>query len=110
MCVLPWETEQAVTLWLGHQVREYMATANPSSSRPLPEYEPMADVLRIAISRDDFFTIRSGALDEQGNEKARARHAAVANGTWGRPRRMVSNLIEEKLALAVGSEQLKDKT
>jgi glycosyltransferase involved in cell wall biosynthesis len=98
VCVLPWETEQAFTSYgSAIKVREYLATGKPVVIAPLPEYEPMADVLRIARSRDDFLRLVQDALDEEGSEKSRARQASVINGTWDARAEWVSNLIEEAL-------------
>jgi glycosyltransferase involved in cell wall biosynthesis len=99
VCVLPWETEQAFTSYgSAIKVREYLATGKPVVIAPLPEYEPMADVLRIARSRDDFLRLVEDALTEEGEEKARARQASVKSGTWDARAEWVSNLIEEALS------------
>ena len=77
VCVLPWETEQAFTSYgSAIKVREYLATGKPVVIAPLPEYEPMSDVLRIARSREDFLRLVEDALNESGDEKARARQAS----------------------------------
>jgi glycosyltransferase involved in cell wall biosynthesis len=115
VCVLPWETEQAFTSYgSAIKVREYLATGKPVVIAPLPEYEPMKDVLRIARSRAEFLKLIEDALSEEGNERAHARQAAVANGTWDARAQWVSDLIEEKLEekLAAGSSQwaVKDKS
>ena len=99
VCVLPWETGQAFTSYgSAIKVREYLATGKPVVIAPLPEYEPMRDVLRIARSRDDFLRLVEDALKEEGGEAARARQAAVAAGTWDARAEWVSALIEEALA------------
>ncbi|MBA2647018.1 MAG: glycosyltransferase [Pyrinomonadaceae bacterium] len=96
VCVLPWETEQAFTSYgSAIKVREYLATGKPTVIAPLPEYEPMKNVLRIARSREDFFRQVEDALQETGTEAARARQAAVAGGTWDARAEWVSELIEE---------------
>jgi glycosyltransferase involved in cell wall biosynthesis len=98
VCVLPWETEQAFTSYgSAIKVREYLATGKPVVIAPLPEYEPMADVLRIARSRDDFLRLVQDALNEEGDERARARQSSVASGTWDARAEWVSDLIEEAL-------------
>lgn len=99
VCVLPWETEQAFTSYgSAIKVREYLATGKPVVIAPLPEYEPMKDVLRIARSRDDFLRLVEDALDERGDERALARQASVAQGTWDARAQWVSELIEKALA------------
>ncbi|MGA9997324.1 MAG: glycosyltransferase [Pyrinomonadaceae bacterium] len=99
VCVLPWETEQAFTSYgSAIKVREYLATGKPVVIAPLPEYEPMKDVLRIARSRDDFLRLVEDALGEEGDERERARQAAVAGGTWDARAEWVSELIESALA------------
>ena len=63
--MLPWETEQAFTSYgSAIKVREYLATGKPVVISPLPEYEPMKDVLRIARSRDEFLKLVEDALNE----------------------------------------------
>ncbi len=99
VCVLPWETEQAFTSYgSAIKVREYLATGKPVVIAPLPEYEPMKDVLRIARSRDDFLSLIQDALDERGDGRARARQASVTHGTWDARAEWVSALIEEALS------------
>jgi glycosyltransferase involved in cell wall biosynthesis len=98
VCVLPWETAQAFTSYgSAIKVREYLATGKPVVIAPLPEYEPMKDVLRIARSRDEFMSLIQDSLDEQEPSAARSRQASVANGTWDARAEWVSNLIEEAL-------------
>ncbi|HEX8919963.1 MAG TPA: glycosyltransferase, partial [Pyrinomonadaceae bacterium] len=99
VCVLPWETEQAFTSYgSAIKVREYLATGKPVVIAPLPEYEPMKDVLRIARSRDDFLRLVEDALEERGEDGARARQASVTHGTWDARAEWVSELIEKALA------------
>jgi glycosyltransferase involved in cell wall biosynthesis len=99
VCVLPWETGQAFTSYgSAIKVREYLATGKPVVIAPLPEYEPMSEVLRIARSRDEFLRLVEDALGEEGGERARARQSSVKDGTWDARAEWVSNLIEEALA------------
>jgi glycosyltransferase involved in cell wall biosynthesis len=98
VCVLPWETEQAFTSYgSAIKVREYLATGKPVVIAPLPEYEAMKNVLRIARSRDDFLRLVEDALNERGEERARARQASVVHGTWDARAEWVSGLIEKAL-------------
>jgi glycosyltransferase involved in cell wall biosynthesis len=98
VCVLPWETEQSFTSYgSAIKVREYLATGKPVVISPLPEYEPMSNVLRIARSRDDFLRLIEDALNEHGDDAKRARQASVINGTWDARAEWVSGLIEETL-------------
>ena len=100
VCVLPWETEQAFTSYgSAIKVREYLATGKPVVISPLPEYEHMQDVLRIARSRDEFLQFVADALVENDEGAKSKRQAAVANGTWDARAEWVSDLIEEKLVL-----------
>jgi glycosyltransferase involved in cell wall biosynthesis len=95
VCVLPWETEQAFTSYgSAIKVREYLATGKPVVISPLPEYEPMKDVLRIARSRDEFLSLVDEALNETDDSLAAKRQAAVASGTWDARAEWVSGLIE----------------
>ena len=99
VCVLPWDTEKAFTSYgSAIKVREYMATGKPVVISPLPEYEPMRDVLRIARSRDDFLSLVEDALHETGSTLRAQRQAAVKEGTWDARAEFVSNIIEEALA------------
>jgi glycosyltransferase involved in cell wall biosynthesis len=99
VCVLPWETERAFTSYgSAIKVREYLATGKPVVISPLPEYEPMRDVLRIARSREDFFRLVEDALKESDPSAALARQRAVEGGTWDARAEWVSGLIEEALA------------
>jgi len=99
VCVLPWETEQSFTSYgSAIKVREYLATGKPVVISPLPEYEPMRDVLRIARTRDDFIRLVEEALQETGATVAALRQAAVASGTWDARAEWVSELIEGVLA------------
>ncbi|MGB8508753.1 MAG: glycosyltransferase [Pyrinomonadaceae bacterium] len=98
VCVLPWETEQAFTSYgSAIKVREYLATGKPVVISPLPEYEHLSGVLRIARSREEFLRLVEDALSETGTEAARARQVAVRDGTWDARAEWVSNLIAEKL-------------
>jgi len=99
VCVLPWETGQAFTSYgSAIKVREYLATGKPVVISPLPEYEPMRDVLRIARTRGDFLRLVEEALAERGTEAARARQASVRGGTWDARAEWVSGLVEQALA------------
>jgi glycosyltransferase involved in cell wall biosynthesis len=96
VCVLPWETEQAFTSYgSAIKVREYLATGKPVVISPLPEYEPMSDVLRIARTRDDFIKLIEDALQESDPAAPTRRQAAVASGTWDARAEWVSGLIEK---------------
>lgn len=100
VCVLPWETEHAFTSYgSAIKVREYLATGLPVVISPLPEYESMSDVLRIARSRDEFIRLIEDALAETDPQKAMQRQAVVQSGTWDARAEWVSNLIASKLSL-----------
>jgi len=95
---LPWETEQAFTSYgSAIKVREYLATGKPVVISPLPEYEPMKDVLRIARSRDEFLRLIEDALTETDPELGVRRQASVSSGTWDARAEWVSDLIEQTL-------------
>ncbi len=98
VCVLPWETERAFTSYgSAIKVREYLATGKPVVISPLPEYEPMRDVLRIARSREDFFRLVEDALADTDPQAALLRQKSVEGGTWDARAEWVSGLIEEAL-------------
>jgi glycosyltransferase involved in cell wall biosynthesis len=99
VCVLPWETEQSFTSYgSAIKVREYLATGKPVVISPLPEYEPMRDVLRIARTRDDFLRLVDEALHDNDAAAVARRQASVASGTWDARAEWVSGLIERMLA------------
>ena len=99
VCVLPWETEQSFTSYgSAIKVREYLATGKPVVISPLPEYEPMRDVLRIARTRDDFLRLIEEALHDHDPAAAAVRQASVSSGTWDARAEWVSGLIERVLA------------
>ena len=103
VCVLPWNTEVPFTSYgSAIKVREYLASGKPVVISPLPEYESMSDVLRIARSHDQFLAMVDDALHEQGSEKAHARQDAVRHGTWDARAEWVSALIEKVLAKKAG--------
>jgi glycosyltransferase involved in cell wall biosynthesis len=98
VCVLPWETEQSFTSYgSAIKVREYLATGKPVVIAPLPEYESMNDVLRIARSREEFLKLVDEALREDDPVARVRRQAAVASGTWDARAQFVSELIEQVL-------------
>src|SRR2546427_1422523 len=77
VCVLPWNTEVPFTSYgSAIKVREYLASGKPVVISPLPEYETMSDVLRIARNGDEFLRLIGEALREQGTETSRARQDA----------------------------------
>jgi glycosyltransferase involved in cell wall biosynthesis len=95
VCVLPWQTDHAFTSYgSAIKVREYLATGKPVVISPLPEYEHLADVLRIARSRAEFIADVEHALAENDAAKAKARQDAVKDGTWDARAESVSELIE----------------
>ena len=99
VCVLPWETDQSFTSYgSAIKVREYLATGKPVVISPLPEYEPMHDVLRIARTRDDFMRLVQEALHDSDPANAARRQAAVVGGTWDARAEWVSGLIEDVLS------------
>ncbi len=100
VCVLPWDTAHSFTSYgSAIKVREYLATGKPVVISPLPEYEAMCDVLRIARSHDDWFRLVGEALQENDPTQARARQVAVSGGTWDARAEWVSSLIESTLAV-----------
>jgi glycosyltransferase involved in cell wall biosynthesis len=99
VCVLPWNTEVPFTSYgSAIKVREYLASGKPVVISPLPEYEPMSNVLRIAHNRNQFIDLVADALKEKDTERPRARQDAVRDGTWDARAEWVSGLIEQKLA------------
>jgi glycosyltransferase involved in cell wall biosynthesis len=99
VCVLPWETEQAFTSYgSAIKVREYLATGKPVVISPLPEYEHLSGVLRIARSREDFLRLVEDALADADADAARSRQEAVRAGTWDARAEWVSGIIEEAAA------------
>ncbi len=107
VCVLPWETELPFTSYgSAIKVREYLATGKPVVISQLPEYEAMANVLRIGRSRDQFLGLIEEALAESDPDARAKRQAAVADGTWDARAEWVSDLIERTLTEKVESRTL----
>jgi glycosyltransferase involved in cell wall biosynthesis len=99
VCVLPWKTEQLFTSYgSAIKVREYLATGKPVVISPLPEYEPMGDVLRIARSARHFFDLIDDALHESDPNAPLRRQQSVRGGTWDARAEWVAQLIEDALA------------
>jgi glycosyltransferase involved in cell wall biosynthesis len=98
VCVLPWNTEVPFTSYgSAIKVREYLASGKPVVISPLPEYESLSGVLRIARNRDQFLELVDDALRESGSEAAQARQESVRDGTWDARAEWVSELIEQTL-------------
>jgi len=98
VCVLPWSTDVPFTSYgSAIKVREYLASGKPVVIAPLPEYEPMSEVLRIGRSRDQFLELVDEALHEEGSAQAESRQDAVRDGTWDARAEWVSGLIEGAL-------------
>jgi glycosyltransferase involved in cell wall biosynthesis len=99
VCVLPWDTAHSFTSYgSAIKVREYLATGKPVVISPLPEYESMSAVLRIARTHDDWFRLLEEALQEDDPAAARGRQLSVSSGTWDARAEWVSSLIENTLA------------
>src|SRR4029078_12479449 len=99
VCVLPWETEQSFTSYgSASKVREYLATGKPVVISPLPEYEPMSDVLRIARTRNQFIQLIEDALNETDTQLPLKRQRSVQSGTWQARAEWVSDLIEKQIS------------
>jgi glycosyltransferase involved in cell wall biosynthesis len=108
VCVLPWDTDKAFTSYgSAIKVREYLATGKPVVISPLPEYEPMRDVLRIARSQEDFLNLVDEALRESGDDLRQRRQDAVREGTWDARAEWVSNLIEATLTQKESKQTVK---
>jgi len=100
VCVLPWDTAHSFTSYgSAIKVREYLATGKPVVISPLPEYESMSNVLRIARTHDDWFRLVEAALQDKDPAAAQARQAAVSSGTWDARAEWVSSLIESTLTV-----------
>jgi glycosyltransferase involved in cell wall biosynthesis len=98
VCVLPWDTAHSFTSYgSAIKVREYLATGKPVVISPLPEYESMGNVLRIARTHDDWFRLVEEALRDSDPAASQARQAAVSSGTWDARAEWVSDLIESSL-------------
>lgn len=99
VCVLPWDTAHSFTSYgSAIKVREYLATGLPVVISPLPEYEAMSAVLRIARTGNDWFRLVEEALNESDPAAKQARQSAVSSGTWDARAEWVSSLIESTLA------------
>lgn len=98
ICVLPWKTEHSFTSYgSAIKVREYLATGKPVVIAPLPEYERMNDVLRIARNQDEFMKLIDEALRDNDPKHKTLRQNSVKDGTWDARAEWVSDLIERTL-------------
>jgi glycosyltransferase involved in cell wall biosynthesis len=96
VCVLPWNTKVPFTSYgSAIKVREYLASGKPVVISPLPEYESMAEVLRIGRTHAQFFELIDAALQQDVPALVEARQNAVREGTWDARAEWVSGLIEE---------------
>src|SRR5437763_12495860 len=94
VCVLPLNSDVPFTSYgSAIKVREYLASGKPVVISPLPEYESLKNVLRIARNRDDFIRLIEDALQETVTKMAQARQTAVREETWNARAEWVSGLI-----------------
>ena len=81
VCVLPWDTEQTFTSY-GSAIKFGSPATKARVISPLPEYESMHDVLQIARSRDEFFSLVTEALEER-NPDAASKATGISHAwTW----------------------------
>ncbi|MFQ5925846.1 MAG: glycosyltransferase [Terriglobia bacterium] len=98
VCVLPWDIRNPfVAYGSAIKVREYLASGKPVVLMALPEYKPLAGVLRMAHDYDGFIAHVESALAERDAEAARRRQEAVRTHTWDARSEQLSGWIEQAL-------------
>ncbi|MFQ3580872.1 glycosyltransferase [Chloracidobacterium validum] len=98
VCVVPKDaTHDIVKYTSATKVREYLATGKPVVIVPIPEFEPMADVVRIARTPDDFIHQVEACLVADTETDADRRQMAVRNKTWDARFIEVAALLEQQL-------------
>jgi glycosyltransferase involved in cell wall biosynthesis len=77
------------------KLREYLAAGLPVVSSDLPEVRKYAGLVRVATRADEFISAIEAALAERGEDRARARVAAMAQESWEARVEEISDLIED---------------
>lgn len=77
------------------KLREYLAAGLPVVSSDLPEVRKYAGLAHLASGADGFVAAIETALGERGEERARARVAAMASESWEARVEEISELIED---------------
>lgn len=98
VCIVPKDaTHDIVKYTSATKVREYLATGKPVVIVPIPEFEPMADVIRIARTPDDFIRHVEDCLTADTPADADRRQMAVRDKTWDARFTEVASLLERQL-------------
>ncbi|OYT71832.1 MAG: hypothetical protein CFK52_06865 [Chloracidobacterium sp. CP2_5A] len=99
VCIVPKDaTHDIVKYTSATKVREYLATGKPVVIVPIPEFEPMADVVRIARTPDDFIHQVEACLTTDTEADADRRQMAVRDKTWDARFSEVAELLERQLS------------
>ncbi len=99
VCIVPKDaTHDIVKYTSATKVREYLATGKPVVIVPIPEFEPMADVIRIARTPDDFIRHVEDCLTTDTPAEADRRQMAVRDKTWDARFTEVATLLEQQLS------------
>jgi glycosyltransferase involved in cell wall biosynthesis len=98
VCIVPKDANHDIVKYTSAtKVREYLATGKPVVIVPIPEFEPMADVIRIARTPDDFISHVEDCLTRDTEADADRRQRAVQDKTWDARFAEVAALLEKRL-------------
>ncbi len=99
VCIVPKDATQDIVKYTSAtKVREYLATGKPVVIVPIPEFEPMADVVRIARTPDDFIHQVEACLTSDTEADADRRQMAVRDKTWDARFTEVAAILERQLS------------
>lgn len=91
------QNEQVAYMSNPNKLFEYMARGKPVVSVPIEGIEQYSDLLKVAISPQEFVHCIEEAIEEDNQELASKRIEIARNNTWDQRVRVMSKLIEEKL-------------
>jgi glycosyltransferase involved in cell wall biosynthesis len=77
------------------KLREYLAAGLPVVSSDLPEVRKYTGLAHLATGAEGFVAAIEAALADRGEERARARVAAMADESWEARVEQISDLIED---------------
>jgi glycosyltransferase involved in cell wall biosynthesis len=98
VCVLPWKVINTFTSYgSAIKVREYLATGKPIVMAPLYEYRDAPGVL-FYENTSEFIQAVEQALQNDTENKKRARQAFVKNSTWDIRTQQLCSLVQSLLA------------
>lgn len=99
VCIVPKDAAHDIVKYTSAtKVREYLATGKPVVIVPIPEFEPMADVIRIARTPEQFIHHVEACLTTDTEADADRRQMSVRHKTWDARFLEVAARLEQALA------------